>query len=77
MNEAKINTYVPPEYVSIPKAQFDEMADEIERLRARIAELEAAEALRHGSMGKPAQSETISISFTWNLPPNTPGNELP
>lgn len=74
-DSAALNTYVPPEYVSIPKAQFDEMTDEVERLRARIAELEAAEALRHGSMSKPAQSETIS--FTWSVPPNTPGNELP
>jgi hypothetical protein len=43
---------------------------EIERLRARIVELEAAAALRHGSFREPQQSETIS--FEWNVPPSTP-----
>jgi hypothetical protein len=43
---------------------------EIDRLRARILELEAALMLRNGTLGTPQRSETIS--FEWNVPPSTP-----
>ena len=47
---------------------------ELERLRARVAELEAAAALHYGTMGV-AEPRSETISFTWNVPPNAPGHE--
>lgn len=40
-DESRMSTFVPPAYVSVEKALFLEMQAEIERLRARVVELEA------------------------------------
>jgi hypothetical protein len=44
---------------------------EIARLRGRITELEAAAAVTHGTLAKPAPDDQPT-SFTGNLPPNAP-----
>jgi hypothetical protein len=58
-----------PQSIDQTKRLADALA-EIERLRARILELEAALMLRNGTLGVPQRSETIS--FEWNVPPSTP-----
>jgi hypothetical protein len=51
---------------------------EIERLRARIIELEAAAAMRRGTLEMQRQQrDDGGIRFTWNVPPSTPPVELP
>lgn len=67
------NTYVPPEYVSVPKGRLDEQLAEIERLRARILELQAAHAVTLGTMQMQTQQrDDGGTRFTWNVPPSAP-----
>lgn len=49
-----------------------EMAAEIERLRARVAELEATVAVGRGTMGMlmPDETATITHGHTPNAPPH-------
>jgi hypothetical protein len=47
-----------------------DIADEIERLRARIAELETAAAITFGTLAQPTDDEPAII--THDIPPNAP-----
>ena len=47
-----------------------DIADEIERLRARIAELETAAAITFGTLAQPTDDEPVVI--THDIPPNAP-----
>lgn len=47
-----------------------DIADEIERLRARIAELETAAAITFGTLAQPTDDEPAVI--THDIPPNAP-----
>ena len=62
-SQAALSTYVPPEYVSIPKA-------ELERLHARIAELEATHAVTLGTLEQPTDDAPFHLEH--DVPPSTP-----
>ena len=49
---------------------LSEALPEIERLRARIAELEAELAITHGSLTRPEPDEPSRV--THNVPPSAP-----
>jgi hypothetical protein len=54
------------------------LLDEIRRLRARVAELEAAGAVQRGTLQMQTMQTTDGgIRFTWNVPPSTPPVEIP
>ena len=55
---------------AISTDRLAEMAAEIERLRARVAELEAIVTVGHGTMGTLEPDEPATI--THNVPPNAP-----
>lgn len=79
-NESRMSTFVPENYVSVPKAKWDEQQAELERLRARVAELEAqclatrqweAEvALHRGTMAQ-TQEQPSEFQIV-DAPPSTP-----
>jgi hypothetical protein len=55
-----------------------EAMTEVRRLRARVAELEAAGAIQRGTL----QMQTLpqpdgGVRFMWNVPPSTPPVEIP
>ena len=54
----------------IPDARLPEALAEIERLRARILELEAEQAITHGTLAQPAPDEPATIVH--DVPPNAP-----
>jgi hypothetical protein len=58
-----------------PDNRLAEALGEIDRLRARIAELEATHAVTLGTLEKPTEDEPAR--FTWNVPPSTPPMEIP
>ena len=47
-----------------------EARDEIERLRARVTELEAELAITHGTLAKPTPDEPAT--YVHDVPPNAP-----
>jgi hypothetical protein len=55
------------------KEEYDLQHVEIERLRARVLELEAAAAMQRGTVTVQKQDDG-GIRFTWNVPPSTPGS---
>ena len=50
----------------------DEKDQEIERLRARIAELEAQLAMAAGTMPFPSREEREAFRIAHDIPPSTP-----
>lgn len=75
--EARLSTYVPPEYVSVPRAQYVDMTCELDRLRAkvkrlelRVDELEGAHAVNFGTLEQPTPDEPAT--YRHNVPPSAP-----
>ncbi len=51
---------------------------EVRRLRARVAELEAAGAIQRGTLQMQTQQQADGgVRFMWNVPPSTPPVEIP
>ena len=57
----------------IPGTPLAEALAEIERLRARILELEAGHAITHGTLAQPTPDEPATI--THNVPPSAPPHD--
>ena len=58
--------------IPIPDTSLPEALAEIERLRARIIELEAAAAVTHGTLAQPTLTPDEPTTIVHDVAPNAP-----